>query len=66
MSLVIKDKYGYSYIVWSINRRAVEKLKKVSCNDVICGKKTCEGCVFSLKVDNSYDRSLEDFEILQK
>lgn len=65
MSLIIKDKEGYSYIVWSSNRRAVEAFNEVCCNDVICSKKSCVGCVFALEIDNSYDRPLSDFEIVQ-
>lgn len=65
MSLIIEDKDGYHFIVWSINRKAVKASNKISCNDVICGKKTCEGCVFSLEINNSYDRNLEDFKIIQ-
>lgn len=58
--MLIKDKKGMLYLVWSINKKKIFQTNKVNCSDVICGKKTCDKCMFKAS-----DIGLSEFEIIK-
>lgn len=63
--MIIKDKAGMQYLVWSINKKEILSTNKISCSEIICGKSKCDGCIFALEINGSYNRELSDFEIVK-
>lgn len=58
--MIIEYKNNVKYLVWSIDKERIFKSNKVNCGNVICGKKSCDKCIFEL---NEID--LSEFKILK-
>lgn len=52
--MLVEDKNMIRYLVWSSDKKEILESNKISCGNIICGRKSCKNCIFEI---NSVDLS---------